>query len=208
MNYEAMYNNELLSHFAETRDEAAFRVFHDRHNADLRGFLFHICHVPPQDIADHLQCVWSRVVDKIRLYDPKQSATAWVNTLAKNIARNLWQQSISLSRGGTETCQYNLSDKRIDEGDLITDRRTDQTVSDPSTPMIQEEQRQQIHEAIEKLPPLQKEAITMVVFDEIPYDEAAELLGIPSIVFAQRLSRGKKSLYQLLRTRKDEFVKN
>ena len=208
MDYEALNDNELLSRFAETRDEKAFQVLHDRHDNDLRGFLHIICQVPSQDIADCLQCVWSRVIDKIHLYDPEQSATLWLNTLAKNTKNGLWQQSTTLSRGGTNTCHFSLGEKRFEDEDLITNRRTDQTVPDPSTPMVKEEQRRQIHEAIEKLPPLQKEAVTMVILDEIPYDEAAKLVGISPIVFAQRLSRGRKSLYQSLRTRKDEFVKN
>ncbi len=208
MNYEALNDSELLCRFATTGDEAAFQVFHNRHNDDLRGFLRILCQVPPQDISDCLQCVWSRVIDKIHLYDPAQSATLWLNTLAKNIKNNLWQQATTISRGGTDTRHFSLGDKRFEDEDLITDRRTDQTVLDPSTPMIKEEQRRQIHEAIEKLPPHQKEAIKMVIFDEIPYNEAAELVGVSPIVFAQRLSRGKKSLHRLLLTRKDEFVKN
>jgi len=206
MDYETLSDNELLSQFAKTRDEAAFQVFHDRHTKDLRGFLRLLCQVPSQDISDYLQCVWSRVIDKIHLYDPEQSATLWLNTLAKNIKNNLWQQSTTLSRGGTDTRHFSLGDKRFEDEDLIMDRRTGQIVPNPSVQMVKEEQNRQIHEAIEKLPPPQREAITMVILEEIPYDEAADSIGVSTIVLAKRLSRGKKLLRQLVQVKKDEFV--
>ena len=213
MDYAVMGNNELLGYFAKTRDEAAFRVFYNRHNNDLRGFLLILCQVAPRDISDHLQSVWLRVIDKVHLYDPEQSATLWLNTLAKNIKNRIWEQSTTLSRGGINTRHFHLGDKRFENEDLIVDHRTGRTSPDPSTqmikkeqPLIEEEQRRQIHEAVEKLSPPMKEAVTMVFFDGISSTKAAHLIGIPHRTFAMRLHRGKKSLYNLLRVKEDEFV--
>ena len=206
MNYEAMGNNELLGHFAKTRDKAAFEIFYKRNDKHLRGFLFVMCYVLSREIADCSQSVWTRVIEKAHLYDPEQSAINWLNALAKNVKNGLYQQSTKLRRGGTDTDHYSLGDKRFDDDDLITDHRSGQTVSDPSTRMVKEEQRQQIHEAIEKLRPPYKEAVTLVLLRGIPYDEAAEMVGVTPGMMAQRLNRGKTSLHRLLSSRKDELA--
>lgn len=48
--------------------------------------------------------------------------------------------------------------------------------------------------ALEKIPPAQKEAILLVALQDVSYDEAAWILGVPIGTLRSRLSRGREAL--------------
>ena len=53
-------------------------------------------------------------------------------------------------------------------------------------------------EALAKLPEPQRQAIALVALDDLRYDEAAALLGIPIGTFMSRLARGREALRRIL----------
>jgi RNA polymerase sigma factor (sigma-70 family) len=48
--------------------------------------------------------------------------------------------------------------------------------------------------ALDRLPDGQREAVLLMALEDLPYQEAAEVLGVPLGTFMSRLSRGRKAL--------------
>jgi len=202
MSFETMDDGQLLQHFAQTRDEAAFTVFYSRRNFELRGFLTTICHVGFEDIDDVVQSVWERIIQKAHLYDPGQSLKNWINNVARSVNTNLWRQSNANHRGGPDFFQRPLDGENHFETTLINDRRIDRSTPDPSARMVHTEERheqlQQIRAAMEHLTEAQREAIDLVYLEGISTDRVAKRLEISRPMLFKRLSRGRNSLRRIL----------
>ncbi len=52
--------------------------------------------------------------------------------------------------------------------------------------------------ALERLPAEQRDAVLLMAVEDIPYRDAAEILGVPLGTFMSRLSRGRKALRALM----------
>jgi RNA polymerase sigma-70 factor, ECF subfamily len=61
-----------------------------------------------------------------------------------------------------------------------------------------ETEMQSVRSAIARLPEDQRMAVSLVLVEELPYKEAAEVLDIPVGTLTSRLSRGREALQQML----------
>lgn len=75
----------------------------------------------------------------------------------------------------------------------------DTVVSHPSMPARQHQQVEcaTVLEALDQLPNGQRDAIMLVALEGMPYDEAAQVMGVEVGTLKSRLSRGRESLRQL-----------
>ena len=68
----------------------------------------------------------------------------------------------------------------------------------PDLPVAEKELSQLVANAIEQLPPRQREVFCLVRFDEMSYDEAAEILGISPNTVHQHLVKANMRIQRLL----------
>lgn len=72
-------------------------------------------------------------------------------------------------------------------------------LADPESRAAEKELSTLVANALEQLPPRQREVFCLVRFDELSYDEAAEILGISPHTVHQHLVKANARLHDLLR---------
>ncbi|MFC1490550.1 RNA polymerase sigma factor [Candidatus Latescibacterota bacterium] len=90
-----------------------------------------------------------------------------------------------------------LDDPLGDDGatisEIIPDKRQNQQVV-----MESEETAEMVRANVQKLPPDWAMAVSLCHFDDLSYDEAAEIMGIPKATVATYIFRGRKQLAKQL----------
>lgn len=70
-------------------------------------------------------------------------------------------------------------------------------------PMARETELMSVHSAMARLPDDQREAVSLVLIEGLPYREAAEVLDVPIGTLTSRLARGREALQAMLAIRGD-----
>jgi RNA polymerase sigma-70 factor (ECF subfamily) len=65
-------------------------------------------------------------------------------------------------------------------------------------PIAQESELMSVHSAMARLPDDQREAVSLVLIEGLPYREAAEVLDVPIGTLTSRLARGREALQAML----------
>jgi RNA polymerase sigma-70 factor, ECF subfamily len=68
-------------------------------------------------------------------------------------------------------------------------------------PMAHEIELMSVHSAMARLPDDQREAVSLVLVEGLPYREAAEVLDVPIGTLTSRLARGREALQAMLTAR-------
>jgi RNA polymerase sigma-70 factor, ECF subfamily len=70
-------------------------------------------------------------------------------------------------------------------------------------PMARETELMSVHSAMARLPDDQREAVSLVLVEGLPYREAADVLDVPIGTLTSRLARGREALQAMLTTQGD-----
>jgi RNA polymerase sigma-70 factor (ECF subfamily) len=68
-------------------------------------------------------------------------------------------------------------------------------------PIARETELMSVHSAMARLPDDQREAVSLVLVEGLPYREAAEVLDVPIGTLTSRLARGREALQAMLGTK-------
>jgi RNA polymerase sigma-70 factor, ECF subfamily len=140
-------------------------------------------------LADDLvqDCV-ERALKKQHLYDEARPLRAWLYAILRNIHVSQWRRT---SHFGV------MAD--ID----------DMQGGEPSTAPEQEQNLAVtvITQALDRLPPQQREVLVMVSLEEMSYREVAELIGVPMGTVMSRLSRARSALQAILEERGTQILR-
>lgn len=134
-------------------------------------------------LADDLvQDCAERALVKSHLYDPARPLRAWLYAVLRNIFVS------GLRRSGRSTVVKTIDDLKDGEGAVAPaqeDRLAASLVAD----------------ALDRLPPQQREVVVLVGLEEMSYRDVAEIVGVPIGTVMSRLSRARESLRQILEER-------
>ena len=161
-----------------------------RYQNRLYRYLLRIVH-QPTEAEDLFQQTWLRVVEKIRSFDASRNFDAWLFTLARNLAidhlRRVRPQSLDepLDSSGHGTV-----------ADRIPSR--DHTPFDHA---LAAERRSEISEAMEGLPMIYREVLTLRFEDEMTIEEIAQVTAVPLSTAKSRLRRSLEQLRYALEAR-------
>ena len=147
----------------------------------LRRFARGLC--GDASLADDLvQDCLERGLKKQHLYDPNRPLRAWLYAILRNIHVSQWRR----------TSQFGIM---ADVNDL--------GAQEPSVAPQQEQNLSitLITQALDKLPPQQREVLVMISLEELSYKDAADIIGVPIGTIMSRLSRARNALHQLLEER-------
>jgi RNA polymerase sigma-70 factor, ECF subfamily len=147
----------------------------------LRRFARGLC--GDASLADDLvqDCV-ERALMKSHLYDPARPLRAWLYAVLRNIYVSNWR------RNSKHTSAKELDDLQGAEGAVPPDQDSNFSVS-------------LITEALDTLPIQQREVLVLVSLEEVSYQQAAEIIGVPIGTIMSRLSRGRAHLQNILEER-------
>ncbi len=170
------------------QDADAFGTLVERYRVRLYRFVERYTN-DPEDARDVTQEVFLKVHAALDSYDPKYKFSTWLFRIAGNAAID------HLRRRKVRPLPLELP--RDDEGDSRTsDPR--ETRPDPFEDLSRRRLRDALAAAIARLPDDYRELISLRHYGEMPYEEIAELKGMPLGTVKNKLFRARQALRDLL----------
>ncbi len=142
------------------------------------------------DAEDMAQEVFLEAYQSLHAFRAEARLSTWLYRIAANKSLNLvkknkrkrWFSSIQAMLGSEK------------EAPQLADDKT----RDPQTDLEQQERVRVIHQAIETLPESQKVAFTLSKYEDLSYQEIAEVMGTTISAVESLLNRAKKNLQKRL----------
>jgi len=160
-------------------DTSAFEKVIERHQALVAGTAARMLG-SNSDVEDIAQQVFIRVWKSARRYVPRAKFTTWLLKITRNLVFNELRRS---KRRAQVPLQ---SDPGAEEIPL-----KDETNPAPDASLLEEELQRAIEEAIMQLPESQRMALVLRRYDQLSYEEIAEVLdlsvpAVKSVLFRAR----------------------
>jgi RNA polymerase sigma-70 factor, ECF subfamily len=149
----------------------------------------------PAEAEDLFQQTWLRVAEKIHSYDQRRNFEAWLFTLARNLAidhlRRVRPESLDepVTAEGSGASSETASARLVSHETPALDR------------VLARERTTRLADAMEMLPVIQREVLTLRFEEEMKLEEIAEILGAPLSTVKTRLRRGLERLRGNLESR-------
>lgn len=141
--------------------------------------------ITKQDNEDLEQEVYLKIWKNQNKYTEQGSLKSWVNTVAKNVAKDYLKSAWFKNTKNSDNDEYTL--------DSITDKK-----SLPDDNIISIERQQRIISAIEELKPKLKETVMLCEIQGYTYEEVAKKLNCPIGTVKSRIFNAKKELAEKL----------
>ncbi|GGO21509.1 RNA polymerase sigma factor [Microbispora rosea subsp. aerata] len=168
---------ETLEFRLAAGDAGALGECYRVHSQAVRSYLRKL--VPPQDVEDVLQVVFTEVWRFRHRFDPGRSLAAWLFGIARNRAFDHLR-----ARTPTTVPLEAVPDRAGHDGRLDGDELAD---------------RDRIRRALASLPQVQRQAIELAYYADLTQREIAEHLRVPLGTVKARTARGLHRLSTLLR---------
>ncbi len=136
--------------------------------------------------ADLTQDIFLKVFSKLSFYNFKYKFSTWIYSMSHNHLIDYYRKKKNLSF----TSFSSSGDGNVEFKDK--DGNTGEEVLNNT------EQKEEIWNAVEKLPPEYKELIVMRYINELKYNEISEILNIPMGTLKNKIFRAKKKLFKIL----------
>jgi RNA polymerase sigma factor (sigma-70 family) len=180
-------DRELVDAVLANRPGAFERLIHE-----YQGLCWHIIYRmvrQPEDARDLCQDTFLRVHQCLHQYRHESALKSWIGRVAYTIAlRHLQHKRIALVENSDDSDDYALVENISDGFDL-------------EAACADEETTQQLHAAIEALPPLQRTLLTLYYLEEATIPEIARITGLASGTIKSHLFRSRLRLRGMLETR-------
>lgn len=169
-------------------DAEAFRTLVERYRVRLYRFVERYTN-DAEDARDVTQEVFLKVHAALDSYDPRYKFSTWLFRIAGNAAidhlRRRKARPISLELPVDEDGETRAAEPR-------------ETRPDPFEDLSRRRLREALAEAISRLPDDYRELISLRHYGEMPYEEIAELKGMPLGTVKNKLFRARQALRDLL----------
>ena len=179
----------LLLRYRDHGDEDAFRELVHRYEGELYHYLWRYLH--DADRAEEVfQAAFLRLYQHSHHFLPGHRVRPWLYTIATHLAID------ALRRAGRHPTTS--LDTEHGEDATLRDLLVGQS-EDPAARMEREERRQWLQRAVDELPQRLREALNLVYFEGLKYDDAARRLDIPLGTLKSRLHESLVKLNQALK---------
>ena len=137
-----------------------------------------------EDAEEVYQDVFVKALRGIGTYNPRQASLAtWLNRIA-------YHESLNFVRGKKPTIVY-MDDNRLDID----------AMEEPDEAPQNEQTIQQLEQALTELPPHEQTVVSMFYYDEMSLADIAFVIGSNPSTVGSQLSRIRKKLYRIIKTR-------
>lgn len=178
--------DERLLASAAGGDTAAFQILYERYRDPIFRFAFRLLGSveAAEDVAH--DCFLSLINEPSRFDANRASLRTYIYATARNLAAKRYHSF------GRETAIDDLNDEPA-----VEERHA------PVAQLLGHELSSEVQRAIAGLPPLQREALVLFEYEELPLAEIAEIVGADANAVKQRLFRAREKL----RTRLDRYFR-
>ena len=171
-------------------DMSAFELLVRRHQDALVNYINFTIHDfhRAEDLA---QETFLRVFKSASRYEKKSTFKSWLYTIATNLSRNEIR-----NRGRRKT--YFLEDLVDENEDVYDSEYLIDTRFQPDILYEKKEQQQLVKKTLHQLPENQRLALTLVTYQELSYDEIAEILDCSIGAVKSLIHRARQNMKKLL----------
>jgi RNA polymerase sigma-70 factor (ECF subfamily) len=182
-------SEELMAKIAEG-DNDSFEILVNRHQTSVLNLVYRFIgdRTQAKDVA---QEVFIRVWQSARTYLPKAKFTTWVYRITANLCFNELK-----SARRKKWFSFNQSDE---DGDLTFEDTLADSAPSPEDVLLEKERSRQISYALQSLPENQRMALILKRYDELSYQEIAQIIGCSVPAVESLLVRAKRGLQEKLK---------
>ena len=182
-------SEDLMARIAEGDDDA-FEILVDRHQTSILNLIYRFIGDRTQ-AKDLAQEVFIRVWQAAKSYRPEAKFTTWIYRITANLCLNELK-----SARHRRWFSFNHADEDRVKG-------IEETLSDGSPTaedlLLARERSRQITEALQSLPANQRMALVMKRYDDLSYNEIAQILDCSVSAVESLIVRAKRNLREKLR---------
>ena len=185
----AKVEDDLLARYRDG-DAQAFRELVDAYRERMLHFFYRLCW--DRDRAEDLcQDLFIKLITGSKRYRPEGR----MSTFVYRVATNLWIDHYRSQRPRPRMYSYNQVVHP--DGELAPRQFAGEDVA-PSDQLIDGEQRAAMRNALERLTEPHRLVFELAVYQERPYGEIGELLGIPVGTVKSRMHNAVRALKEML----------
>lgn len=171
-------------------DMSAFELLVRRHQEPLINYIHRLIndYHRAEDLA---QETFLRIFQNASRYQPTASFKSWMYTIATNLSRNE-------VRNRTRWHTYSLEDLVEEGADIHETSLMEDTRYLPDVLAEKNERKQLVRKALAQLPENQRLALTLVTYQDLRYEEVAEILGTSEGAVKALIHRARQRMKKLL----------
>lgn len=140
------------------------------------------------EAEDLTQEVFIKIFQTLRTYDDAQGAfSTWLNRVARNHLVDHYRR----------THKDRLTSSLEEEPSVL--QETASREEHPMARLESQERRELLQAALDRLSPDMREAVILRDFQDLDYDEIAQVLGVPQGTVKSRINRGRLELARVLK---------
>ena len=171
-------------------DTSAFELLVRRYQNPLINYIHRFIN-DYHRAEDLSQETFLRVFKSANRYQPTASFKSWLYTIATNLCKNEIR-----NRSRRNTCFF---EELVEEGeDVYHTEIMQDTRYLPDVLLEKKEQRQIIRKTLAQLPDNQRIALTLVTYQDLRYEEVAEILGCSVGAVKALIHRARQKMKKLL----------
>ena len=182
-------SEELMARIARG-DEDAFEILVNRHQTSVLNLVYRFIGDRTQ-AKDLAQEVFIRVWQAAKTYKPEAKFTTWIYRITANLCFN----ELKSSRR-KKWSSFNRSDE--DGEHTFEETLVDSTPSAENI-LLEKERSRQISDALQGLPDNQRMALVLKRYDDLSYQEIAQIIGCSVSAVESLLVRAKRALQEKLK---------
>jgi RNA polymerase sigma-70 factor (ECF subfamily) len=186
---EQISSEELMARVAKG-DEDAFEILVSRHQTSVLNLAYRFVGDRTQ-AKDLAQEVFIRVWQAAKTYKPEAKFKTWLYRIATNLCLNELK-----SARRKRWFSFNQSDE--DSRVAIEERLADSAPSAEDL-LLEKERSRQISDALQSLPENQRMALILKRYDDVSYQEIAQIIGCSVPAVESLLVRAKRALQEKLK---------
>jgi RNA polymerase sigma-70 factor (ECF subfamily) len=177
-------SDEEIAHLVSLGDKELFGELIDRYEQKLtryvRRFIQH-----QDDVSDIIQIVFIKAYTNLKSFDTTRSFNSWIYRIAHN------ESVTHLKKRGGEKVSFIDFDTFLPHP--FAKEETDSEA-------LSREDKEQLEHSLSKISLKYREVLVLYYYDELTYQEIADVLHIPIATVGVRIKRGKESLHSMLLT--------
>jgi RNA polymerase sigma-70 factor (ECF subfamily) len=152
----------------------------------------------PDDAADLTQEAFIRLVRALPQYNGESRFTTWLYRLVVNLGRD------ELRRRGRQVPVMAPAAENEDQQDPVAMIADDDRWSDPEQALESQQLREHVRQALDQLEEHYRLVLTLYYFEDMRYNDIADVLDIPLNTVKSHIRRGKERLAELLQAQAHE----
>lgn len=180
---------------AQGGDAGAFAAIVERHGAAVVNFAQRILG-SSDDAEDLAQDVFFRAFRALPTWQARARLRTWLFTITTNLC---------LNHRRSEGLRRHRSLDPSSDGHSRSMKLEPSGGPPPGGAMEREELRRAVRDAVDDLPPQQRVAMVLARYEELPYAEIAEVMGVTVMAVKSLLNRARESLRRRLARELKEY---